>query len=134
MFRILIVVILALGSSLAMAEKKQKCETYEVKINGKNFFYNVSSVDGNSFVLKNGEIKRGSGNILVTFVKEPNMPLFESKYGLKLVKKGIVWDVFRNESELNLMELSQKIIREEGENVKTVVPDWIMEVKPRYSL
>jgi len=131
MFKILIVAILTLGVSLAMAEKIQEGMTYEVKVNGKNFFYNVLSVDGNSFVLENGEVKRGSGNILVTFVDEPNISLFESKYGLKLVKKGVVWSVFRNESGLNLMELSQKIVKGEGENVKTATPDWIMDVKPR---
>lgn len=131
MFKILIVAILTLGSSLAMAEKVQESVKYEVKMNGKNFFYDVVLVEGNNFTLKNGEVKKGSGNILVTFVNEPNISLFESKYGVKLVTKGMVWTVFRNESELNLMELSQKIVKEEGENVKTASPDWIMNVKPR---
>jgi len=131
MFRALLIAFLLLSGSLAMADKTQKDEVYSVKLNGKELSYTVSSVSGDEFTLTNGKVLKGSGNLLITFAKEPDMSSFESLYGVKLLKKGTLWSVFKNESSMNLMALAQKIAQNEGDRIVTVTPDWIMDMKAR---
>ncbi|MFW5990058.1 MAG: hypothetical protein ACOCP1_01525 [Campylobacterales bacterium] len=131
MFKIVVLALLILGSSLAMADKQQSVEKYEVLVNGKSIDYKVVSVEGDSFTLSNGQVKKGSGNILVSFKGEPNIASFESKYGVKFVKKSVLWSVFKNTSSKNLLQVSQEILEGEGDRVSTVTPDWIMDVKTR---
>ncbi|MFP4487208.1 MAG: hypothetical protein ACLFOC_09595 [Campylobacterales bacterium] len=131
MFKIVVLALLILGSSLAMADKQESVEKYEVLVNGKSIDYKVVSVEGDSFTLSNGQVKKGSGNILVSFKEEPNIASFESKYGVKFVKKSVLWSVFKNTSSKNLLQVSQEILEGEGDKVSTVTPDWIMDVKTR---
>ncbi|MFP4333526.1 MAG: hypothetical protein ACLFQJ_09510 [Campylobacterales bacterium] len=131
MFKIVVLALFILGSSLAMADKQESVEKYEVLVNGKSIDYKVVSVEGDSFTLSNGQVKKGSGNILVSFKEEPNIASFESKYGVKFVKKSVLWSVFKNTSSKNLLQVSQEILEGEGDKVSTVTPDWIMDVKTR---
>lgn len=128
--RIFLVTLFLLSGVLAMAEKSS-VDNYTVINNNKNIAYAVVSSEGNSYRLANGKTLNSSGNILVSFIEVPDTASFESKFNVMLLKKGHVWDVFKNNSSLNDLELAAKITADMNGSVKTAIPDWVMNVSPR---
>lgn len=128
--RIFLAVLVFLSGMMAMAEKVSANE-YTVLNNNRKITYSVVKSEGNSYALVSGKMLSSSGNILVAFKKAPDIVGFESRYSVKLVKEGHIWDVFKNNSSLNDLALASKIAADMNDSIKTVTPDWVMNVSPR---